>query len=503
MWFLLQKLRELRLLSVKTLCYLLMAIGREGANLMTLLYLAKRLYSTDNAFIFKGKEINYETFYSQCKTLAAYLEKHYSPPKGQKVAILARNHLGFVQSLFALSRLGADIYLLNVEMSKSQFIRLNEAHQFTFLVYDEELTPLIQAANYQGEMFLTREINTIIEGNISPKRLKRVYESKLIILSSGTTGNFKTAARKPSLFTFLSPFFALITQLNLSPKYSIYVALPLYHGFGLSALIMAMALGAEIHLTPKFEAEKAADLIHQYRLNIAIVVPLMLHRWAENEGDKLKSLQAIVSGGAQLSAVLYQQLTAKLGEIVYNLYGTSEAGFSIMATPKDLQLSPSTIGKPIWGVKTTILDNTNQPVTQGNIGNLAIQNRWAMLEAHNRFVLTGDLAYQDENGYFYLAGRADDMIVSGGENVYPLSLENKLLQHPCIEAVAVIGIPDEAFGQRLKAFILLKRGTFLSENELKVWLSQQVARFEMPKVIIFVDTLPYNALGKVNKRELN
>ncbi|MEN8906118.1 MAG: fatty acid--CoA ligase family protein, partial [Clostridiales bacterium] len=191
----------------------------------------------------------------------------------------------------------------------------------------------------------------------------------------------------------------------------------------------------------------------------------------------------------------------KLGNILYNIYGTSETGLLTISTPKDLKYNNLTIGKKISGTKIKIVDSNKNKLKNGQIGQLQIKTTWSMIGESN-WIKTGDLGYRDNNGYYFLSGRADDMIISAGENVYPIELESILIKHPYLEDVVVFGINDEAFGQRLKAYVQLSNGKNLSFDELIKWLKPKVARYHIPKEIEFVNEIPYNALGKLNKNKL-
>lgn len=220
-----------------------------------------------------------------------------------------------------------------------------------------------------------------------------------------------------------------------------------------------------------------------------------------NAGD-LKSLACIASGGAKLSIKLAEETFKELGGVLYNLYGTSEAGLNFIATPQDLLYSASTIGKKINGMRLKVLDVNMNKVENGKIGQLCIENDWSMSSRNSTWIETGDLGYRDKNGYCFLCGRTDDMIVSGGENVHPIEVEQVLIKHFFVKDAAVIGIDDHQFGQRLKAFVLPSEDGILREDELLEWLRLRVARFQMPKEITFVDHMPYTPLGKLDKKQL-
>lgn len=187
---------------------------------------------------------------------------------------------------------------------------------------------------------------------------------------------------------------------------------------------------------------------------------------------------------------------------MYNLYGTSEAGLNTVATPQDLIYSAKTVGKRIGGVRLKILDTNKDEVSIGSVGQLCIKNRWSMRNSSSSWIETGDLGYRDCKGYYFLCGRVDDMVVSAGENVYPVEIEQVLINHPQVEDVAVIGINDEGFGQRLMACVLPINNTDITKEELFEWLRSRVARFQLPKDITFVNHIPYTSLGKLDKKQL-
>jgi acyl-CoA synthetase (AMP-forming)/AMP-acid ligase II len=211
-------------------------------------------------------------------------------------------------------------------------------------------------------------------------------------------------------------------------------------------------------------------------------------------------LKCIITGSAPLSPALARDTLEQLGPILFNLYGTSEAGFSILGTPGTMQSKPDALGRPIRGVRVRIINDTGQEVRPGAIGQLCIRSAWTV--DRESWVETGDLAYQDADGDIFLCGRVDDMIISGGENVYPLELERVIAQHPGVDSVAVFGIPDEEFGQRLKAVVVKKPGTRLDSSMLFDWLKPRVARYQMPAVIDFRDELSYTSVGKIDKKAL-
>lgn len=497
-----KKLFRIGLLSPKGFARLLSAFASEGTNLTAILKFAARRNPKAIAVVDERETITYENLYLQSQDLARHLQNNFGLAAGNKAAFLCRNNAAFVRALCAASRIGARIFLLNPEMSAEQFSALVERHKFDFLFLDNEAESLISSdekADWKNKSFVINDIQNFSKGK-NPAKIKRAFSGEIIVLTGGTTGVPKVAKRKASVLNFLNPFFALLTQLDLDEYKSVYVATPAYHGFGISAIIIALILGMKMFFLRRFDAAKACELIEINRIETVTVVPLMLQRMLNFDERKLASLRRIISGGAALNPALTIETFEKLGDKLFNLYGTSEAGFSVIATPEDLRNSPETIGRKIGGVDLKILDENEREVARGTIGKICIKSAWA-IESGKSWIETGDVGFQDENGFLFLRGRNDEMIVSGGENVYPIELENILVKHPNIRQVAVIGIADEEFGQRLKAFIVSNPENNLTENEIKKWLETRVARFQVPKQIEFLGELPQTAIGKINKRK--
>ncbi|MCP4439725.1 MAG: AMP-binding protein [Aureispira sp.] len=508
MFQLLKKLYQIRLLSPIGLFRLLRALWNNGTNLNALLEFAAKTHPNSIALQDEELELDYKTLHQQSQHLALALKINCQLEAKQKVAIICRNHAMLVQSMFAISRLGAHLYLLNVEMNTQQLQELIQRHQFEVIIHDAEVEELLRQVNYQGTQISAYpngkiSIQQLIQTRLSsPKRLKRHSSGNLIILTGGTTGTPKAAARKPSVFTFLNPFFALLTQLNLDHYKTVYIPTPIYHGFGVSAVLVSMVLGAKILVRQRFDTTEACQLIEQEQAEVVTLVPVMLKRMLQQNPKALHSLEVIIAGGAPLSPSLVKTSAGLLGHKLVNLYGTTEAGFSIMATPNDLKTQQNSIGKAIMGVRMKIMGEDNKEVPNGTVGRICIKNKWVMASAKNAWVDTGDCGHLDKDGFCFLSGRVDDMIVSGGENVYPIELENILIQHPAVHEVAVIGIPDSEFGQRLKAFVVLKKEHTPQKEELFVWLKEHAARYQQPAQIEFKTALPYTALGKLNKKIL-
>lgn len=492
------KLYHIGLLRPKGIAAFVQAQAQHGFNLMTLLAYAAKMFPQRLALSDGEHAYTYAQLEQESLQLAAYLQG-LGIQKKQNLGIWCRSHTGAVLALFASARLGAHVYLLNAEMSAEQLAKLCQQRQLKHIIYDQNLASTLEQANVVAKVHSIEDLRLDMQAATPSNKLSRCYGNHVVVLTGGTTGDFKSAARKPSIAQFLNPFLDLLHKLNLNQYSKVFIPTPIYHGYGLSALFISFILGARVYLSPKFEAEKACQLIQAEQVEVLALVPLMLHKMLAINPEALRSARCIISGGAALNPSLVEASMQQLGPVLHNLYGTTEAGFSIMAMPQDLATNPNTIGRPITGVRVKM-----EPLGHSaNMGHLCIANRWAVSLSGKAYVPTGDIAYTDAQGLYYLQGRVDDMIVSGGENVYPIELELALLQHPGLDAVAVIGIADPIFGQRLKAYVQPKPGfEALTEQALLDWLQGKVARYQMPKQIELRAQLPYTAIGKLDKKQL-
>lgn len=501
-------LKALGLLSVKGFYRLISAIHRHGVNLMALLCYAMDAYGSQVALVDENESLDYPTLFAQSETLSFILKEQYSMGKGWKVAFLCKNHASLVKALFAVSRLGADIYLLNAEMSPVQLQLLVNHYAFNFLVYDDELENITEQSGYTGNKIPSYHDTLPAVNNLCTlsadrkKKLIRTSLGNLVILTGGTTGNFKTAVHKPSPVNFLNPCVAMLTRLKLAACKTTYIAVPIYHGYGLATLFLFVALGKKILIRRGFNVEKACTLIHGYQVETTVVVPLMVYKMVRHDAASLKSLACIASGGAELNPKSACEILEKLGDVLYNLYGTSEAGLTTIAAPQDLKADPHSIGRIIPGVRLKIRDQQGRNVSDGEIGGFHVKTRWSMRNKKSSWIFTGDTGYRHPNGLYFLCGRSDDMIVSAGENVYPIEVERILTAHPNISEAAVVAVCDENFGQRLKAFILPRENAVITQEELYEWLRTRAARFQIPREIVFVESMPYTPLGKLDRKQL-
>ncbi len=464
------------------------AAARSGVNLVTLLRVGARV--SPGGAIDDGRErVSYDALADQAEWIAAALHTEHGVGRGTPVAIAGPNGLGFVRALLAVSRLGARAVLLNPGLPSAQIERILDRHGISLLMAT------------RTEIAATGAILTIDPDEIlrswagSSIRPPRGSSGEIVVLTGGTTGLPKPAARTVGPGSVLRLFLHLVAALRLEQRRAVFVAVPLFHGFGLSAMMVALALGRTVYLRPGFEAASAAALIEAERIDTLVVVPTMLRRLLAVT-TSLDPLRCVVSGGASLDVDLFQDARARLGEVLFNLYGTSEAGLSVLANPADLAAAPGTIGRPIWGAEIRLGDED----ALGDDGVLRVRN--AASTAHGGWISTGDLAHRDAAGRLFIRGRTDDMIVSGGENVAPWELETVLATHPQVAEAVAVGVADHEFGQRLVAIVVLHSGAGIEADALLGWLAGKVARHQIPRNLTVRDTLLLTAVGKVDRRAL-
>jgi len=483
---------------------LLAAIRMFGVNLLALLHVSAETFGDRIALTDERETRTYRQLFERSKALADELRDKWGLAAGQKAGLLCRNHVPCVEAVFAVSATGADLLLLNPDMGADQLDGILGQHDPDLLIADEEFGSKLSQTSFSKRVLWSGQASEparIRAGSGGRPTRRRASSGRLALLTGGTTGRARTAVHRPSLFRYLDVFDDFVSRLNILACERAYVATPLCHGYGLAVLLLFLAIGRQVALQRGFDAEKACRLIRERRIDVVTVVPLMLHRMLKTGAADLRSLRCIASGGAELGPKLASETRRLVGDVLYNLYGTSETGLNMIATPRDLARRPGTVGKPVKGVRVKIVDADGRELGVGQVGQLVVRSRGAA--GHRAgWMATGDLGCRDEEGYYFLRGRTDSMIVSGGENVYPRDVELVLLAHPKVADAAVIGVADDEFGQRLKAFAVPETGETATPEELMEWLRPRLARYQMPREIAIVDRLPYTPLGKLDRKRL-
>lgn len=483
-----RRLRELNILTYKSIFHLIGALRTNGVNQSSVVSYSALRFPKAVALKFKDEEYTYEQLSNKINEYAFYAQVNAQVRKGSKVALLSNNSTSFVVVFFALSAIGADIFLLNSEWTEEQISETIDELRFDFVFCSIEFLQKVNSK--MGVEIIEININFTSKADQKPV----FYPSgKLIVLSSGTSGKIKMAERKASLHKYVFPFFSLIEKLPISQQDTIMITTPLFHGFGIASLIMSFFLGVKVCIHDSYAHLDLAQIIEQEKVTVVSLVPITLQRLLLHSSAKLSSLKCVLSGGAPLLESQVALSQKVIGPKLYNLYGTSEAGFTVLATPADLQIYPETIGKELRGVKVKI----NSP----KFGELSFKSSWSRLNKKQNWVKSGDIGYRNEDGYLFVSGRVDDMIVSGGQNVYPFDLEKALLRHEGVEQAYVFGVKDEQFGQRLKAKVVAKKDVNINEAILFDFLNGKIARYHKPVSIELVDEIKVGPLGKIIKEK--
>jgi acyl-CoA synthetase (AMP-forming)/AMP-acid ligase II len=450
--------------------------------------------------------------------------------EGDGVAIMCRNHRGFIEATLAVSKLGASGLYMNTAFSGPQLADVIEREEPEALVYDEEFSELLEKASAAGkEMGLSRfvawseegkpgggadtTLEELIEANSEAELDPPEESSRFVILTSGTTGTPKGAQRaQPDT---LSPLAALFSKIPLRSRERTMIAAPLFHSWGFAHFVLGLALNSTYVLRRKFDPEDTLRATQESGATALVVVPVMMQRIMELPEEtldeyELPNLRVTAASGSALPGELATKWMQHFGDNVYNLYGSTEVAWATIATPEDLREAPGTAGRPPRGTVVRIVDEDGNDVEPGKTGRLFVGNEMAFegytggggKDELGGLLSSGDVGHFDDDGRLFIDGRDDEMIVSGGENVFPREVEDLLSDHDSVKEVAVIGVDDEQFGQRLKAFVVTGDGAELSEDDVKGYVKSNLARYKVPREVEFLDSLPRNATGKVLKREL-
>jgi acyl-CoA synthetase (AMP-forming)/AMP-acid ligase II len=450
--------------------------------------------------------------------LAHALQNH-GVREGSTVALLARNHAPFVEASVALSKLGAHILLLNTSMAPAQIEDICLREQPSHIIYDDEFRESLEHFHASGPGAACKLITTLATSNWASSHTSAAIPAphkpgRTIILTSGTTGTPKGANRSAPRAS--SATLGMLEAIPYHRGEAMLIAAPLFHAWGFAHVAIAFALGCPIVLQAKFDPRDTIDAIATHRVGVLVAVPVMLRRMLEAAGRptssnlNTSSLRVVPLSGSSIPAGLAEAFMDQFGDVVYNLYGSTEVGSATVATPDDLRAAPGTAGRPPDGVELRIYDNADHPLEGGVAGRIFVRS--ALLfdgytNGDNKaiidgFMSTGDVGHLDTMGRLFVDGREDDMIVSGGENVYPREVEDLLAGHPDIVEAAVVGIDDIDFGQRLLAYVVLAPGASLSNDDVRAYVRNHLARYKVPRDVVFIDALPRNPTGKVLKRSL-
>ena len=442
--------------------------------------------------------------------------------EGDNVAVMCRNHRGWVDAVVACSKLGANALFLNTAFSGPQLADVAKREKPTAVIYDHEFEEVLHDASRRRKRYIAWHEPE--DGKVADPLLDDLIgrgdpagvtppdqQGRAIILTSGTTGTPKGAER--SMPKTIDPIAALLSVIPLKAREKTMIAAPLFHAWGFAQWALGISLATTVVLKRKFDEEATLSLTAQHECTALVVVPVMIQRILELPDEvldryDLSKVKAVPVSGSALPGSISGRWMDHFGENLYNLYGSTEVAWATIATPRDLREAPGTAGKPPRGSVVKIYDESGQPVADGQSGRIFVGNA-VQFEGYtgggnkdeiDGLLSSGDVGHFDTAGRLFIDGRDDDMIVSGGENVFPQEVEDLLHGHEKVADVAVFGVEDEQFGQRLKA-VVVKKGD-LSEKDVKDYVKQNLAGYKAPRDVVFVDELPRTSTGKVLKREL-
>lgn len=444
--------------------------------------------------------------------------------EGDCVAVMCRNHSGFVEATAACAKLGSNALYLNTAFAAPQLVDVIAREDAKVIIYDSEFREVVEigapgrprfvAWHEPGEQLSDATLDSLIAASDGTNITTPTRAGRVIILTSGTTGTPKGAQRETT--GAMGSLIALLSAIPYRSGQTMVIAAPMFHAWGFANFAVALSLGDTVVLRRHFDPEVTLEMVARTGASTLVVVPVMLQRMLEcdparRDRHDISSLGIIAVSGSAVSGPLSARIMDHFGEILYNLYGSTEVSFAAIATPGDMRAAPGTVGRPPRGTVVKLFDDSDRPVQTGLTGRIFVGSGMlfegytgggtkAVIEG---LMATGDVGHFDADGRLFVDGRDDDMIVSGGENVFPQEVEAILTGHPGVADVTVLGVPDEAFGQRLRAVVVVRPGMTLDADEVKEYVKGHLARYKVPRDVVFVDQLPRTSTGKVLKRNLH
>jgi fatty-acyl-CoA synthase len=499
---------------------LAVALSRWGPTPAAGYTVSATRYPDDTGLIDELGTLTFKEMHERSNALANALAQD-GIREGDGIAIMCRNHRYFIDAVVAASKLGANALFLNTAFSGPQLADVLEREGPKALIFDREFAGLLSAGDRELQRYVAWDdgdaegptVEQLIargdRSNLSPPAAR----GKAIILTSGTTGTPKGASRSQP--KSLDPAAALLSRIPLKARENTMIAAPLFHSWGFAHFTLGMSLSSTLVLRRKFDPEGVLSLTAQHEATALVVVPVMIQRILELDDEvlgryDLSALRVVPVSGSALPGSQSGRWMDLFGDNLFNLYGSTEVAWATIATPKDLREAPGTAGKPPRGTVVRLYDESGKPVAKGETGRIFVGNE-LQFEGYtggggkdeiDGLMSSGDVGHFDEQGRLFVDGRDDDMIVSGGENVFPAEVEDLLAHHEAVAEAAVFGVDDEQFGQRLKAVVVTREGASLSEDEVKSYVKSNLAGYKVPRDVEFMDELPRNATGKVLKREL-
>jgi fatty-acyl-CoA synthase len=440
---------------------------------------------------------------------------------GDHLGVLCANHRDFVDASIAAAKAGLTAVYLNTGFAAPQLGEVLQREGVGALVVDSDLLAVVEASGFDGHVVVADGAGNGDSGSGSHRSIEEVRSLDSsrpllpsrpvapVLLTSGTTGTPK-GARRSGRPAGLSSALGVLERIPYGAGDVAVIPTPLFHAWGLAQLTIAASTGSTAVLVRRFGVDETLDAVEAERADVLAVVPVMLQRIlaADTHGRDLSSLRIVACSGSALPAAVAAEWMDRFGDNLYNLYGSTEVGQATLATPADLRAAPGTAGRVIPGTVVEVVDESGAPVPAGEVGLIVVGSDGQFSEytgggTKDRIrglMSSGDVGHFDAEGRLFVTGRADDMIVSGGENVFPLEVEEILLSHDDVVDALVVGVPDDEFGQRLAASLVRRPGGAIDADGVRSFVAARLARHKVPRDVIFVDELPRNATGKLLRR---
>lgn len=441
---------------------------------------------------------------------------------GDQVGLLARNSVEFVLAALAVAKVGANLLYLNTGFAPPTLKEVLDGESAAAVISDPEFASAVEEASGSrlavctfpdGAPAAWPSLAELAERG-SGLRLPAVRHSPAhVILTSGTTGSPKGAARSgPGPVGGLASLLALLSRIPLRAEGTSVIAAPMFHAWGFLHLTLGLILRSTMVVHRRFDPADTLRLAAKLRADALVVVPVMLQRMLElpqaRAGLRLPDLRVIATSGSALPAPLARAAAEAFGPVLYNLYGSTEVAFVSVADPQDLVAAPGSVGRALPTVRLAVLDETGRRLPAEQSGELFVRSPLSFSgytggadrKRVGGLVATGDIAHLDRAGRLWIDGRQDDMIISGGENVFPGEVEQALRTHPAVADVAVVGVPDSQFGARLVAYVVPRHP--VAPTALRDFVKGRLASYKVPREVHIRQTLPRNETGKVVKAQL-
>jgi acyl-CoA synthetase (AMP-forming)/AMP-acid ligase II len=459
------------------------------------------------AIIDERRQVTYGELDLRVRRLANALRAELGVRPGDRVGLMCENSVTMIESMMAVVALGAQAVLVNTGLGNAQVESVAHDQRLGLLLHDDTFLGLLAAVPPNLSRLSTERLEELIQRSPSAELAPPAQPGAIVVLTSGTTGAPKGARRRNP--AGLGPLATVVSRIPLNAGERMFVAAPLFHTWGLAALQLCLALRGTIVLNRRFAPASALASINAHGCTSLFAVPVMLQRILEAPAPA-PSLKVVAVSGSALTGPMATRFMDAYGDVLYNLYGSTEASWASIAVPKELREAPGTAGRPPHGTRVAILSSAGAPQPTGAVGRIFVGNDMLFegytngsgREYHGDLIGTGDLGHLTPDGLLFVDGREDDMVISGGENVYPAAVEDVIAELPQVREVAVAGVPDAEFGQRLAAWIALHPGEQVDPDAVREYVRHRLARYSVPRDVYFIAALPRNATGKVVRRQL-